>query len=79
MPIDYEQLEDWAQRVVQELQEVCDDAQIIAGRPFAEDQHPDLRALIKEHEQISTGQPCWRKQIELTKQLSPHAALKEHS
>lgn len=79
MAINYDDLEDWALRAVQEMQEVCDDAQISKGKPFAEDEHPDMRALMREHERIMAGMPTWQAQIELGKQQRPHAAMKEKS
>ena len=76
--MNYDELEDWALRTVQALQDTCDEAQIIKGKPFAEDEHPDLRALIREHQRIASGQPSWRMQLELAKQ-QPITARKENS
>ncbi len=59
-----EQLEDWAGRVVQDLQEFCDDAQEAVGRPDGEDQLLGVRAMIKEYEDIAAGRPPWITQIQ---------------
>ncbi len=42
----------WAERVMQELQEFCDDAQVAVGRGGDEDQLPGTRALMAEFESI---------------------------
>lgn len=57
MSINYDELEDWALRTLQTLQDFCDDAQEAAGNPDGEDQLPDVRALMLEYEQIAAGQP----------------------
>lgn len=62
--INYDELEDWADRVMQELQEFCDDAQEAAGNPDGEDQLPGVRALMEEYERISKGLPAWQARAE---------------
>lgn len=57
--MNYEELEDWAGRAAQELQEFCDDAQVAAGNPDGEDQLLSVRVLIAEYERIAKGQPAW--------------------
>tara|TARA_R110001599_G_scaffold100770_9_gene258137 strand:+ start:5222 stop:5386 length:165 start_codon:yes stop_codon:yes gene_type:complete len=51
--MEIEQLEDWAQRAVQELQDLCDEAQEAAGDPMGETELPGTRALIDEFNQIN--------------------------
>lgn len=54
--IDLEALEDWSLRVAQILQDVCDDAQMSSGNPEGNDQLPDIRALLDEHNQIMNAE-----------------------
>lgn len=58
-----EELEDWAFRAMQALQEVVDDAQMAAGKPDAEDEALDIRGLMAEYERIARGQPAWQARI----------------
>lgn len=53
--IDVDALEDWSLRVVQVLQDACDDAQVGAGNPDGTDQLPDIRELLAEHHRIMLG------------------------
>ncbi len=48
-------LEDWSHRAAQALQDICDEAQLAAGNVDGEDQLPDLRELLLEHNQIMQG------------------------
>ena len=61
--MNHDELEDWASRVVQELQDVCDEAQEAAGNPDGEDCLPGTRALIEEFDRISKGLPAWQAQL----------------
>lgn len=61
--INHDDLEDWAQRTMQALQEVCDDAQEAAGNPDGTDQLMDIRGLMEEYECIAQGRPAWIAQI----------------
>lgn len=54
--IDLEALEDWSLRVAQILQDVCDDAQMASGNPDGDDQLPDIRALLDEHNRIMSAE-----------------------
>ena len=60
MSVNYEDLENWASRVAQELQDICDEAQVSAGKPHDEDECMDLRVLIKELDMILSGEPSWQ-------------------
>lgn len=51
-----DEIQDWASRAVQELQEFCDEAQMAAGNPDGEDQLPSVRGLIHEYDCIAAGQ-----------------------
>lgn len=59
--MDTEQLESWALRACEALQEFCDEAQIAAGNPDGEDQLQDIRALLDEHSQITAD--LWQSQL----------------
>lgn len=48
-----DQLEDWALRTMQELQDFCDDAQEAAGNPDGEDQLIGTRELMAEFEALA--------------------------
>jgi hypothetical protein len=63
MAINHDELEDWALRTMQTLQEVCDDAQVAAGNPDGEDQCQDIRALMDEYERIMQGLPAWQAKV----------------
>ena len=56
-------LEDWALRTMQALQDICDEAQAAAGNPDGEDQALDIRALMLEYEQIAAGRPAWQAKL----------------
>ena len=53
-------LECWAERVMQELQDFCDEAQHSAGNPDGEDCLLGTRALMSEYERIKQGLPLWQ-------------------
>lgn len=61
--INHDDLEGWATRAAQELQEFCDDAQEAAGNPDGEDQLPGVRGLIRELDAILKGEPLWQMQV----------------
>lgn len=63
MNIYHDELEDWARRTMQALQEVCDDAQEAAGNPDGEDQLSDVRGLMFEYERIVKGLPAWQAKV----------------
>ncbi len=56
-------LQDWAQRTAQELQDFCDEAQEAAGNPDGEDQLASVRALLEEHCRIIKGETAWKAPI----------------
>lgn len=58
--INHEDLEDWALRAMQTLQDVVDDAQAAAGNPDGTDQCRDIRALMDEFERLRQGKPTWQ-------------------
>lgn len=60
MSMNHDELEDWALRALQTLQDFCDEAQAAAGNPDGEDQLLDVRALMLEHERIAAGLPTWQ-------------------
>lgn len=53
--MDIDQLEDWAHRAAQELQDFCDEAQEAAGDQAGETELPGTRALIEEFNQLNKG------------------------
>jgi hypothetical protein len=55
--MNFDDLEDWALRAAEALQEFCDEAQLASGNPDGEDQLKDIRALIAEHSRIEAGLP----------------------
>jgi len=57
------ELESWAQRAAEALQEFVDEAQEASGNPDAEDQLMDIRELLQEHNQIMAGQMPWQAQL----------------
>lgn len=50
------EIEDWAYRAVQELQDLCDDAQAKTEEPEGETALPGTRALIAEFNEIGCSQ-----------------------
>ena len=56
-------LASWAGRAVQALQELCDEAQEAAEDPDGESERWDIRALIREYEDIVAGRPVWQRQL----------------
>ena len=60
MSIIIEDLQDWAERVVQELQDLCDEAQAAAGEPDGEGEMRVTRGMIEEYERIKKGLPLWQ-------------------
>ena len=75
--MNYEHLEDWAGRVVQELQEFCDEAQAAAGNPDGEDQLLSVRVLIREYEDIAADRNPWKSQLRGMPCKSEHTLLDE--
>ena len=57
--MNHDDLEDWAFRTMQALQDIVDDAQEAAGKPDGECQCLDIRALMEEYEAIRKGQQTW--------------------
>lgn len=53
--INYDDLEDWSMRAVQLLQDIADEAQAAAGDPDGDQECPDIRALLDEHNSILEG------------------------
>jgi len=51
--MDIDKLHQWSLAAAQELQEICDDAQIAAGNPDGEDQLPSIRSLMNEFDEIN--------------------------
>ena len=50
-----DELEDWALRVLQTLQDFCDEAQEAAGDPYGEGELLDVRVLMLEYEHMIKG------------------------
>ena len=61
--MNHDDLENWASRVVEELQDFCNEAQEAAGNPDGEDCLPGTRALIAELDCIFNNRPVWQTQI----------------
>ncbi|MFW2439103.1 MAG: hypothetical protein ACN4GR_07000 [Arenicellales bacterium] len=55
--MNYVELENWAERVMQELQDFCDEAQVADGNPYGENCLPGTRALMEEFERIKKLYP----------------------
>lgn len=68
--MNYEELEDWALRAAEALQQFCDEAQEASGNPDGEDQLRDIRKLIEEHHRIESGLPAWQSQIQTSDEPS---------
>lgn len=58
-----DELEDWALRAVQTLQDIVDEAQESSGNPDGTDALIDIRQLIEEHQHIQSGLPVWQIQL----------------
>jgi hypothetical protein len=56
-------LDEWAVRAGQALQEICDEAQEAAGNPDGEDQCLDLRELLRELDYLILGKPSWQQEL----------------
>ena len=56
-------LESWAVRACEELQDFCNEAQLSAGDPDGEGCLPGTRALLAEADAIFTGKPVWPAQV----------------
>lgn len=58
--ISYDDLEDWALRAMQTLQDIVDQAQQNTGDPDGESECRDIRALMDEFERLRQGKPTWQ-------------------
>lgn len=56
----YDDLDDWAFRTMQALQDIVDEAQLAAGDPDGESECRDIRALMAEYEAIRRGEQTWQ-------------------
>lgn len=78
--INHDDLEDWAYRAMQTLQDIVDGAQQDAGNPDGDDECRDIRALMGEFERIRQGQPLWQVTLmagELERDDTPIQAIYE--
>ena len=61
--MNHDDLECWAVRVCEELQDFCNEAQMAAGDPDGEDCLPGTRALLAEADRIFSDLPVWQTQV----------------
>lgn len=61
--MNHDDLENWAVRVCEELQDFCNEAQEAAGDPDGEDCLPGTRALLSEADCIFNNRPAWQAQV----------------
>jgi len=59
MDINHDDLECWAARAMQELQDIVDDAQQATGDPDGESELKSVRILMAEYELIADGRNPW--------------------